>query len=161
VKRTEERRASLAAGLERQQESIQKMEKALSGLDYSPAFFEGLRGRFFSQADGSAEEEREDREDREGSEGAWLDGRSHESYQQLVSEVKLYRKLDHDYELKIGLLAREQQEAEQRNLKSRNRLLEIEYVPLSPSSKSSRPRPLPSSSRPRSIPGPSSPPRWT
>lgn len=139
VKRAEERRLALAAGLERQQQSIQKMEKELASLDYSPAFIEGLRAKFFAQPESSGEEERE-----EGSEGAWLE-RSRESYQQLVNEVKLYRKLEHDYELKIGVLTREQQEAEQRNLRSRNRLLEIEYVLLPPRSRSSRPKPQSSS----------------
>lgn len=40
----------------------------------------------------------------------------------------MYRKLNSDYDLRIALLNKEKDEAEARNLASRNRLVEVEYV---------------------------------
>lgn len=42
-----------------------------------------------------------------------------------MNEVKLYRKLEKDYEGKIETATREKEEAEDRNFKSRNKLVEI------------------------------------
>ena len=58
-----------------------------------------------------------------------MEERSPGIYQILIAEVKLYRKLEKDYEGKIELIAKEKEEAEERNFKSRNRLIEAEYVP--------------------------------
>ena len=56
--------------------------------------------------------------------------RTPETYEILMAEVKILRKLDSDYDQKISVLSQEKDEAEERNLKSRNKLLEIEYVPI-------------------------------
>ncbi len=45
-----------------------------------------------------------------------------------MNEVRLYRKLNSDYDLRIAMLNKEKDEAEERNLASRNRLVEVEYV---------------------------------
>ena len=52
-----------------------------------------------------------------------LEGRTMETYTLLMTEVKLLRKLEKDYESKIDMLVREKEEAEDRNFRSRNRLV--------------------------------------
>lgn len=41
-----------------------------------------------------------------------LEDRSHENYQALMNDVRLYRKLNSDYDLRIALLNKEKDEAE-------------------------------------------------
>ena len=52
-----------------------------------------------------------------------LEERNSETFALLVNQVKLYRKLDKDYQGKIQMLVREKEDAEDRNFKSRNKLV--------------------------------------
>lgn len=54
--------------------------------------------------------------------------RSQLAYHNLLNDIKLYKKLEKDYEAKIELMTKEKDEASEKNFRSRNRLLEAEYV---------------------------------
>jgi hypothetical protein len=132
IKSEEAKKAHFANALEKQRELIQRMEKDLATkYNYDKNEIENMRNRILNAQPPPALEEESDEELEpvEARDDIFLQARTPETYHLFMNELKLYRKLEKDYEAKIELLAKERQEAEQRNFASRNKLLEVEYVP--------------------------------